>query len=198
MLYPIVRLYASTQDAEAAVAKVVANGLPRDRVNLVTPASAASEADIAARITAGLVLAADARKYAADVRGGKSLVSVSAPGGTGVYYRKLLESCNPVGGGIGERTPGRQWEDAAPFSSMLALPVISQPSPYDFMGFPAVDRSGRTTSASFGLPEIASSDLAIFGKQDISQDFAIFGQPNVSSNPSPFSSLFHLPVIRRS
>lgn len=195
MLYPIVRLYANTQDAEAAVAKVLANGLPRHRVNLVAPGSAASREALAARIAAGLVLKSDAQVYAAAVQGGQTLVSVDAPGGTGVYYTALLQSCNPVGGGRGERTPGRQWEEAAPFSSIFGLPVISPPSPYSFMGFAAVDRSGQTTSESIGIPAIASNDLAIFGSQDISQDFALFGQPNVSGNPAPFSSLFHLPVI---
>ena len=195
MLYPIVRLYANSQDAEAAVAKVLASGLPRERVNLVTPSSAASEDGIVRCIAAGLVLTAQARAYAPAVRGGQYLVSVSAPGGTGVMYTALLESCHPVGGGIGERTQGRQWEEAAPFSSIFGLPVISPPSPYDFLGFPAVDRTGRTTSSSWGLPEIASSHFSLFGNQDISQDFAIFGNPNVSGNPSPLSSLFHIPVI---
>lgn len=184
MIYPIVRLYASAQEANTAISRVRACGLPGNQINLVAPSADAKLDDVIAAIKAGKVLAAHARIYAEQVLRGLWLVSVDAPGGTGRMYTNLLESANPVESGISDTTPGRAWDEATPLSCIFALPVISKPSPYAFLGFRAVLPAGRTTFSCIGLPEIASSSLAIFGS------------PRLSRNPAPFSSLFHLPLIR--
>jgi len=183
MILPIVRLYATAQQANDAIAKVRANGLPSSQINLVGPTSAATEDALAAAIAKGNVLNAHAKVYAKKVKAGHYLVSVIAPGGTGRLYGNVLDAAGPSDMGIQETFPGRVWEEAAPFSCAFGLPILSKPSIYDFAGIGAIDRTGKTTSAKWGLPEIASSRLAVFGT------------PGVSHNPSPFSSLFHIPVI---
>jgi len=183
MILPIVRLYATAQQANDAIARVRANGLPGSQINLVGPTSAASEDGLVSAIAKGNVLLAHAKVYAKKVKAGHFLVSVSAPGGTGRLYAGTLDASGPSDSGIQETFPGRVWEEAAPFSSAFGLPILSKPSMYNFAGIEAVDRTGKTTSANWGLPEIASSSLAIFGN------------PKMSRNPAPFSSLFHIPVI---
>ncbi len=183
MILPIVRLYATAQQAEDAITKVRANGLPSSQINLVGPSTAASEDGLVSAIAKGNVLLAHAKVYAKKVKAGHFLVSVSAPGGTGRFYGGVLDASGPSDSGIQETFPGRAWEEAAPFSCAFGLPVLSKPSMYDFAGIGAIDHTGKTTSANWGLPEIASSSLAVFGR------------PKMSRNPAPFSSLFHIPVI---
>jgi hypothetical protein len=184
MIYPIVRMYASEQDAGRAYARLQACGLAPALINLVTPAKAGSEEAAVAAIAAGLVLKADAKVYAKGILRGNSLVSVSAPFGTGRTYEALLDEFHPVDSGLSEPDDGPVWDDAAPFSSAFGLPVLSAPSRYSFLGLPALSRSACTTSSALGLPELSSPD------------FALFGTPQLSRNPAPFSGIFNLPVIR--
>jgi len=184
MIYPQVRMYATAEQAQAAVASVAGYGLAPDCITLVTPATAATAAGLADAIARAKVLKADAKIYAQGVLAGKALVVVDAPFGTGSIYADVLDAAGPVDSGVPEPYWESGWDDAAPFSSALSLPVISKPSPYLFMGLPALLRSGRTTCAALGLPELASSDMAVFGS------------PKLSRNPAPFSGLLHLPLLR--
>jgi hypothetical protein len=183
MIYPIVRMYANEQDAVRAYTRLQACGLASELINLVTPARASSENAAVAAIAAGLVLKAHARVYAQGILRGNSLVSVSAPFGTGRTYEAMLDEFNPVDSGLTEDHGGPVWDEAAPFSSAFGMPVLSAPSRYSFLGLPAISRAGATTSSSFGLPELARSD------------FALFGTPGLSRNPAPFSSILKLRVI---
>jgi len=184
MIFPIVRMYASAQDARNAYAAVEKCGLSSDLINLVTSETSTFEDGLVAAITKGMVLAADARIYARGVLLGKGLVSVNAPFGTGRAYEDLLDSFNPVDSGIAPDGPTLVWDDAAPFSSAFGFPILSKPSRYAFMGLPSNSRDSQTTSKSLGLPELASSD------------FSLFGSPKLSRNPAPFSKLLGLKVLR--
>jgi hypothetical protein len=177
-------MYATAEQAQAAVASVAGYGLASDAITLITPSTATTAAGLAAAIAKAKVLKSEAAVYAQGVLAGKSLVIVDAPFGAGSIYADVLDAAGPVDSGVPEPYWESGWDDAAPFSSALSIPVISKPSPYLFMGLPALLRSGRTTCAALGLPELASSDLAVFGR------------PNLSSNPAPFSGLFHLPLLR--
>jgi len=184
MIHPIVRMYATTAQAQAAVASVRGYGLADTGISLITAASAPTAEGVAAAIAGAKVLKADAKVYAQGVLAGKALVVVDAPFGTGSIYEDVLDAAGPVDSGVPEPYWESGWDDAAPFSSALNIPVISKPSPYLFMGLPALLRSGRTTCASLGLPELASPDMAVFGR------------PTLSRNPAPFSGLLHLPLLR--
>jgi len=186
MIYAIVRMYATAAEAAAALAKLESCGLSREenRLNLVTAASAASADGLVGAITAGLVLKAHARIYAQGILSGRALVSLHAPFGTGRIYEDMLDALNPVDSGVREEPRPPAWDDAAPFSSAFGWPVILQPSPYQFMGLPAILRSGATTSSWLGLGELADTDMAVFGA------------PTLSRNPAPFSAMLHLPVIK--
>jgi hypothetical protein len=187
MIYAIVRLYATPDVAAKAYALLEERGLSREDhfINLVTPATATTAEALAAAISnGGRVLFTDAKIYAQGVLHGHSLVSVHAPFGAGRMYEELLDELNPVDSGILEEHDEVYWEDAAPFSSAFGFPVLSKPHPYLFMGLPAIDRSGATTSSFLGLGELASPHLAVFGT------------PRISRNPGPFSGLFRLPLLK--
>lgn len=186
MIYPIVRIFASPAEAARALAALEELGLSREEnlINVVTAASAPTEEGIVAAITAGLVPKAHAQTYAKSIQRGHALISLRPPFGTGRLYSGVLDDLNPVGAGLEEVTPGPAWDDAAPFSSALGFHAISPPSPYRFMGLPAILRSGATTSSALGIGELASPDLSVFGT------------PALSRNPAPFSGLFRLPLLK--
>jgi len=185
MIYATVRMYATPAEASKAFALLEDRGLTREdnKINLVTPATASSADGLVAAIKLGLVLAADAKVYAQGIQRGLSLVSLVAPFGAGRMYEELLDELHPVDSGVVEPHEGVHWDDAAPFSSSFGWPVLSKPSPYLFMGLPAIDKSGATTSACLGISELSSPHLAVFGT------------PNLSRNPAPFSGLFRLPLL---
>lgn len=186
MIYATVRMYATAAQAGKAFALLEDRGLTRadNHINLVTPAAGSSADALVAAITAGLVAKADARVYAQGILRGHSLVSLIAPFGAGRMYEELLDELGPVDSGLAVPESAPAWDDAAPFSSALGLRAISPPSPYRFMGLPAILREGRTTSEVLGLPELANPHLAVFGV------------PQLSHNPGPFSALFRLPLLR--
>jgi hypothetical protein len=180
-------MYATAAQASKAFALLEDRGLTREdnKINIVTPAAGSSPEAVTAAIVAGLVPKADARIYAQGIARGHALVSLVAPFGAGRMYEELLDDLDPVDSGVSVSHEGPVWDDAAPFSSAFGFPVISKPSPYLFMGLPALFRSGRTTSESLGLPELAD------------HDFTVFGSPRLSRNPGPFSALFHLPLLKK-
>jgi hypothetical protein len=178
-------MYATAAEAGRAFALLEERGLTREdnKINLVTPATAGTAEGLVAAVKQGLVLAADAQVYAQGIQRGLSLVSLVAPFGAGRMYEELLDELHPVDSGVVEPHEALIWDDAAPFSSAFGWPVISPPSPYRFMGLPAIAASGRTTSACLGLAELTSPHLAVFGT------------PQLSRNPAPFSGLFRLPLL---
>jgi hypothetical protein len=178
-------MYATAAAAGRAFAQLEDRGLTREdnQINLVTPETAGSAEGLVAAIKQGLVLEADARVYAQGILRGHSLVSLMAPFGAGRMYEELLDALDPVDTGLAPPLPEPAWDDAAPLSSALGLPVILPPSPYQFMGLPAIIASGATTSAALGLGELAR------------HDFTVFGTPRLSHDPAPFSALLHLPLL---
>lgn len=187
MIYALVRLYATHDVAAKAYALLEEYGLSKEEnyINLVTPTSASSVDGLAAAIRdGGRVLASDAKVIAQSVAGGQYLVSLHPPFGSGRIYEDLLDDLGPVGNGVVEEREYLVWDEAAPFSSAFGFPVISKASPYQFMGLPAIAKSGATTSSWLGLGELADSN------------FSVFGTPRISSNPGPFSGLFKLPLLK--
>jgi hypothetical protein len=79
------------------------------------------------------------------------------------------------------RAAGPVWDDAAPLSSALRLPVLVRP---------------EELAGSGGRPENLAASRPWFGDL-ASHRFALFGEPRPSRNPAPFSSLFGLPTLTR-
>ncbi|MCU0760867.1 MAG: hypothetical protein MUF07_16950 [Steroidobacteraceae bacterium] len=191
--YPIVRLYATSQAAKAAVANLKRWGFEDELINVVdasssppanAPASAASSDPVLSAILCGFVLKAHAEVYAREVRAGRTLVSLRAPFGVGGIAEELLDEAGPVPSAVKTSEVLPTWDDAAPFSSALGLPTtVRATAPFStFWVLPTLTRRGRTLGSALGFPEISSSRF-------------IFGSPSLSRSAAPLSSMLKLPLL---
>jgi len=190
MTQPIVRVYDTAAKAQQAVDDLVLNGFGRGLINLVTPREPAqSLEDIAAAIRAGYVLKGYAKAYAACVQSGHSFVSVRAPFGTGAMVTHLLDLAGPVASGVPEeREAGPTWDEAAPLSSALNLPLLLKgASPFSsFWQLPTVLREGQRSRTFFGSVTAGRNPAPLS---------SILGMPLLSKKSSPFSSMLGLPLL---
>jgi hypothetical protein len=217
MIDPIVRMYETEEQARGAVSKLKSQGLPQDRIVVVTPEAGGEEGSfeaIASAIMAGHVLRGQARVYAESVQAGRSLVVVRAPFGTGTRVNYLLDRFGPVETGAKvapKRSPA--WDEAAPLSSALQIPPLSRPrsAPFsDLFGWPALSR-GRTFQAKYA--ELTSPDWTFSARLGLrllsrkSKPWASlrgksgpawtrsFGLPLLSANPAPLSARLNMHLL---
>ncbi len=189
MSHEITRMYPSAAKATAAADELREEGFAD--VFVVTPPTAndVPVSAIAAQIAQGRVLLADARIYAKGVSEGGSLVTVHAPFGTGVLATNILESKGPIASGMPEPAPAQIWDEAAPLSSALYMPVtLDDPTPMSkVMGVAALTSSDCSLSGLLGLPLLKSSNMGDRGRLGISY---------LMDNPAPLSSLLGLPLLK--
>jgi len=179
LIYPIVRLYATAQQAADALAKLKKEGYTDDLITLVAPAAQQSKEGIAAAIAAGYVLQSEAKAYAEDVLKGHSLVIVRAPFGSGGKTEKILDSAHPVSSGISVPADrAALWDEAAPLSSALKIPVLSKGLFSTFWTLPLLTRS----NFRLPFPELTRSSRSTTA---------------LSNNATPLSSLLHIPLLTR-
>jgi len=185
VIYPIVRMYASAQQAADAASRLKRWGIPDDMISLVTASGTASAQQVVAAIKAAYVLQAHAEVYAAGVARGQALVAVRAPFGMGAMVAKLLDSAGAVESGVPSGPErGEAWDDAAPLSSALWLPVLTRQKPPFYTPFLLSD--GGTTSATLGIPELRDSRSMLSSS---------VGMKLLSHGATPLSSLLRLPVL---
>ena len=107
--YPIVRMYASAEQAKAVVTQLRDRGFAEELITLVTaasqppanaPASAASNDPVLSTILSGFVLKAHALVYAERVRRGQALVIIRPEFSTGRLAEHILDSGGPVDSGV--------------------------------------------------------------------------------------------------
>jgi hypothetical protein len=193
MTQPIIRLYDSAATAQKAVDDLVLNGFGTGLMNLVSPREPAQSLDdIAAAIRSGYVLKGYAQAYAACVQRGLTLVSVRAPFGTGGMVTQLLDSAGPVPSGVPEpREVGPTWDEAAPLSSALNLPVLLKAaSPFSsFWQLPTVLQEGQRSRTFFGSVSAGRNPAPLS---------SMLGLPLLAKKSSPFSSLLGLPLLVKS
>lgn len=194
---PTVRMYASADQGQAVVAKLLDAGFAPELVTLITaaskppanaPASAASDDPVLSSILSCFVLKAHAVVYAERVRNGQALVIVRPEFSSGVLAERILDAGDPVDSGVvvdHERLP--LWDDAAPFSSLFHIPPLARgTAPLSaFFVLPVITRRGGTLCSALGLSELSSHDSYVFGA------------PALSRSASPLSSALNLPTLLR-
>lgn len=188
----ISRMYGNLDQAQSAVSELKEHGWGDADVSLVGPSNGASTDEIAATIMKGRVLRYRAKRYADRVSRGGVLVTVNAPFATATTAARILDSHGPVDSGVNDPAPDYlTWEDSAPLSSSLHVPVLTSndASLSAFCSLSTLTSSHASLSRALGLPELTSSKAAISDA---------IGLPTLSRNPAPLSSLLHLPVLRRS
>jgi hypothetical protein len=191
MSQTINRMFATADRANEAAAALRGNRLNRfDEVFVTSAAASGSTTDeIVAALMKAYVVKWEARILAAGIKNGGSLVTVHAPFGSAVAATQELERYGPIDSGlppyVSDLVP---WDEAAPLSSALSLPVLvsDNASFSSFWGLPILTRGQRTTGEALGLPEISRSSGPFTGT---------FGMALLSRNPAPLSSMFGLPLL---
>ena len=134
-----------------------------------------------------------AETYADRLSKGKSLVLVHAPFGTANKATKVMESYQPTEAGIVEpdQHPEMKWEDAAPFSSILKLPILSKNRhPAEtFSGISSLTKGKAFLSTLIGMPLLS---------EGLTQRNTSIGMRLLSHSPTPLSSSIGMRTISQS
>lgn len=197
VIHPIVRLYASAENATAAVGKLEARGFGTRQYDLITPPEssaegAAAEETVTAAIADAYVVRAEARRYAGLVVQGHWLLAVRAPIGMGLIAEDLLDECDPVPSGF-EPEPDRPmaWDEAAPMSSILHVgTILRDPTPFSnwMAGIPVLSRSGKRACERLNVQELVSSDWSLSAK---------VGMKLLADGPAPLSGKLKWPLLSK-
>jgi hypothetical protein len=180
----ITRLFSSADDADAAVAELVAEGFRSANIEIFSPGVNAFT------LTSAGILSSNAPTYLAALAKGARLVLVHAPLGTAGTATEILGKKRSAD--IGDVTPQYEaelWDENAPLSSILKIPtVIDMPAIFSFWwNIPTLsDDRPAVQETSFGLPMISKNPTPLSG---------IFGLKLLAKNPAIFSSLVGLPTL---
>lgn len=189
MREPIVRMFMSASQARNAAAALHAADFAPGRVHLVTAPQATENQsldDITASVMAGYVLRSRAKVYAALIAEGRSLVVVHAPFGSAGLAIRTLEAFGPTESGWEPpAAPSRAWDEAAPLSSALAMPVrLNRPTPLsDMLYLPALRKSRPGFLGDLYPHTLTMSDIV--------------GLPLLSAVAAPLSGLLGLKLLKK-
>lgn len=178
MTETISRIYASRQNADAAVAGLLKAGFADSAIDLVA-LSDEPGADVAAQIAAGGVADTHVDALAEAVRRGETLVSIRAQFGTGALATRTLQRHRPTQIELPDKGYAQQPGDpAAPLSAALGWPLLS--------------RDPAPLSSAFGLSVLTKSRPMERGgspRPDNPAPFSrMIGQPVLTNTPAPLSS----------
>ncbi len=200
MSQTITRMYGTPQRATAAEAGLREAGFGDGQLKVVLtpgqPAPGANTAEpsvesLAAEIAAANILKAHARIYAGGIIRGGSFVAVHAPFGTAAQATRILNSFDPIDSGVADEDNRLQpWDEAAPMSSALQMPVfLAQPTPFSVVwNVPVLVHKATVLSSWLGLPVLAKKPAPLSGA---------IGLPTLASRFN-LSALIGLPVLVKS
>ncbi len=219
MTTPIVRLYATEQQARDAYDQLRENGFPESTTALVTPATAApaegeapapsTGSSLSAALRAGQILGPLAPACAERVDQGRSLVATLPAFGMSERAAAILDACNPVDVGLDLAPERDPWGPGAPFSAGLYWRVLSigKPAPFSSaMGMPTLSSSHSSTTLSSGrtlgavMPELISSKFAfssLLGLPLLSRKRMMLGFMAIIPRRGNWRLSFGLPLLSR-
>jgi hypothetical protein len=179
-------MFDSVEKATAAAGKLRDAGYGDDLISVVSVAASGSAEGLKKALMAAFVLSGDAAVHARHAGANHGFVVVRAPFGGSVDAIDLLNSAGPVSTTDPTEVPdGPLWDDAAPFSSAIHMPPLAKWRPTGGAG--ALMDSGWSLFGALGLPELSASHTPTTEGM---------GMSLLSSNATPFSSLFKLPLLR--
>lgn len=197
MSQTIIRMYATPEQANQA-AEELANcrfdHFPDVHVvgRSSGPGAASSSADdIVAALTKAFVLKAHAKVLAQGVMRGGALVVAHARFGSANTAIEILERHHPIDSGLADfEDRPLAWDDAAPCSSLLHMPVLLPDSATfsKFWNVRALAKKATTTFSAFGLPETVRSSGPYAG---------LLGLPLISNKATLLSSMLGMPVLSK-
>jgi hypothetical protein len=173
--------------------------------------------NIRALIGLGGMLTSDPKAYVEGVSRGKSVVAVHPPFGRALGATEILNRFGPPDSVMAESYERLEsWDDAAPLSSTLGIPVLvrdstasaelsSNPAPLSSaLGLPLLSRTRSNWTSSFGLPLLSKSQSGwtkSFGFSLLSKSQSgwrsSFGLPLLSNSQGGWTSSFGLRLLSR-
>jgi hypothetical protein len=203
-----------TYDSEAQANKVVELLRGEGHVNVFQfsggsgKASAASRATLIANLMKAHIWQSHAEIYADRLTKGKALVVAYPLFGTAQNAIDIMDSHSPIDSGISvsNASDTYKWDDAAPLSSILHMPVLSHtklPAETlsgissltkgkaflsEWLGIALLKPGSAKKSSSMGLPLLSNSATPLS---------SALGMRTLSSSPTPLSSLFGMAVLKR-
>jgi hypothetical protein len=210
MTQPIIRIYDSETQATKAANHLRGEGYA-NLFQFSGPSgkgatSAAARNALVASMTAAHIWKSHAEVYADRLTKGKSLLMVHAPFGRAHNATQVLDSYGPSEVGVVEKDGSIEfgWDEAAPLSSALLLPVLAQTRhPFETLtGIPSLSKGKAFFSGCLGFPLLKDGAA----KRNTSMGFRMLsssatplssaiGMRTLSQNPTPLSSLLGLKVL---
>jgi hypothetical protein len=205
----IVRIYGSAAQGSKAAAHLRDLGFEHV-FQFSGPASTTSSSSVRGALITDMMnaqlLKNHAETYANRLTNGQSLVLVHAPFGSSNNATEAMDGFEPIDVGISETNfpPVYQWDDAAPLSSALQIPVLTETRlvAETLTGVSSLTRGKAFLSDLYGIPLLSrgSADQTnSMGFPMLSQNAALLssalGFRTISNNATPLSSLLGLPVL---
>ncbi|MEE4184405.1 MAG: hypothetical protein V2J12_01420 [Gammaproteobacteria bacterium] len=182
---PSIRVYATAEQAQAAVAELVQEGFSQDSIR-VLQAMPGQESDLVeASVYQGFLDESQAKSWVKSLQDGQTIVSVKAPLYKGQLAEDVLDDHGPLTTGI----PDAGRSGAAPMSDWLGMPaVINRPSKTRLIG--------SIHNQSFGFKLLSSNPAplsSLFGMKLLSSSRS---NTTLSRNPAPLSSKLGMPLLK--
>jgi hypothetical protein len=206
----IIRSYESASQAAAAAQNLLDAGF--ENVSQFKAASgkgassAASRNNLLSDMMNAHIWKSHAEVYADRLSKGGGLVVVHAPFGSASNAERIMDKYEPVDAGLATTShkPDYQWNDAAPLSSVLQIPVLSNTKlPAETLsGVSSLTKGSAFISNLLGIPllsrgsaqKVSSMGMPLLSRSPTPLSSAI-GLKTLSQNPTPMSSLFGLKVL---
>jgi hypothetical protein len=211
MAETIIRIYETEAQGAKAVAQLRDAGF-QDVFHFKSSgakgaAAAKARAALVDEIAASHIWKSHAESYAAQLDKGGSMVKVSAPFSSGKAAAHILDSHSPSHKGFSAEIKSRAqaWDDAAPLSSALQIPVLTNIKlPIEtltgasslskgkafissLLGMPLLSRGLEHATSSWGMPLLSRS---------VHHKTSSWGLPLLSRSSTPLSSMFGLRVLK--
>lgn len=204
----IVRMYEAASQAAKAAQHLEDQGYRNVSQFKASTAKGASRDKLVAELMGAHIWKSHAEVYADRLGKGGAMVAIHAPFGKALKVAKTLDRYGPSGKEIpiADGKPDFVWDDAAPLSSVLQMPVLSRTKlPAEtisgvssltkgaaflsnLIGMPLLSEGASRKSSSFGMPLLSHSATPLS---------SMFGMRALSRSATPLSSTFGLAVLSR-
>ena len=189
----LTRFYETKDDALQALGELKRRGLRESAAHIVDNTGPASEAALAAKGVHGR----NAEEYAERVKNGLTLLIVDAPYAGTAIAEEILDRPRPNDKAKVLSNYENMPDEAAPLSSTLGLPVLSEnPAPLSSLfGLPVLSRE-KSSPATYGKPMLSDSffpTAALGPLLTKSSTPSGFGFALLANNGKPYS--FGLPLL---
>lgn len=203
----LIRFYDSATQSAKAVQQLTDEGFEHVRHIKAGTGKNANHQSLMTQLMSAQIWKGHAEIYAERLKKGGALVLVYAPFGSALAAEAALDAHQPVDKGLStsQVKPDYVWDDAAPLSSVLHIPVLTNvklpaetlsgvPSLTkgtaflsDFFGFGLLKSGVHHNETSMGLPLLSKSATPLS---------TMIGMATLSNNPTPLSSLLGMKVLK--